>query len=268
MDLKWTLSKGNDLMKKNNENMLLSVITVCYNTEKSITNTIQSVLNQSYKDIEYIIVDGNSTDNTFNIVKKYQENNDNIIALSESDEGIYDAMNKGLSLTQGEYVFFLNSGDAFLKNDTVKEVANILIKERPVLLYGDINYVYKNRIEYRNYTSQNLLSRYWMALGITVCHQAIWVQSSVIKKRKFDLSYKIWADQELLAYCLKYFKKISKYHEAMCNFDAYGFSYGEERKEMSRLECDRISKKYTPIYYRILYPFKYWVRKIEKRKKD
>lgn len=98
----------------------ISVITVCYNAENSIEKTIESVLNQNYSNIEYIIIDGKSTDNTKNILRKYRDKITKII--SEPDSGLYDAMNKGLLLATGDYVNFMNAGDIFCDNNVIKDV--------------------------------------------------------------------------------------------------------------------------------------------------
>ena len=98
----------------------LSVITIVYNNVKHIERTIFSVVNQTYPNIEYIVVDGKSTDGTLQIIERYKTRIAKII--SEKDEGIYDAMNKGLAAATGDYVIFMNSGDEFYKTDTVERV--------------------------------------------------------------------------------------------------------------------------------------------------
>src|SRR5699024_3733405 len=101
-------------------NPKISIITVVFNNAKDIEYTIQSVLNQSYEHVEYIIIDGLSTDGTLDILNKYRAQID--ILISEKDKGIYDAMNKGLEQATGDYVLFLNSGDAFYDKNTLSEV--------------------------------------------------------------------------------------------------------------------------------------------------
>jgi glycosyltransferase involved in cell wall biosynthesis len=102
--------------------MKFSIITVCKDSEKTIENTILSVINQTYKNFEYIIIDGLSTDNTLNIIEKYRDKISQVI--SEPDNGLYDAMNKGIKLATGDYLFFLNSDDQFLHDNILELVAN------------------------------------------------------------------------------------------------------------------------------------------------
>ena len=105
--------------------MKISVVTVCYNSVDSIEETMLSVLNQTYSDVEYIIIDGGSTDGTVDIIKKYADRL--VYWVSEPDKGIYDAMNKGIAAATGDYINFMNSGDRFASTNVI-EPSNILIK--------------------------------------------------------------------------------------------------------------------------------------------
>lgn len=114
--------------------MKITVVTVCFNAESIIEETIKSVLSQTYEDIEYIIIDGRSTDSTRQIIDKYADRISKII--SEPDKGIYDAMNKGIALATGDYINFMNAGDTFSSNEAIKEVVLKIDPESDVI-YGD-----------------------------------------------------------------------------------------------------------------------------------
>ena len=113
-----------------------SVITVTYNAGKVLEDTIQSVIFQTYRNVEYIIVDGNSKDNTLEIVDKYRNRISQVI--SEPDKGLYDAMNKGIQLATGNYLCFLNAGDEFHDNETLQKIVHTLKgMELPDVIYGE-----------------------------------------------------------------------------------------------------------------------------------
>ena len=117
----------------------ISVITICYNAEKEIESTMISVLEQSFRDIEYIIVDGASKDGTMNKVRQILARypNSNVQVTSEPDKGIYDAMNKGIKKASGEWVILMNSGDTFLDNNVLENVFSHNIPEDKTFLYSD-----------------------------------------------------------------------------------------------------------------------------------
>lgn len=117
----------------------ISVITVCYNAEATIAQTIKSVIAQDYNNIEYIIVDGNSSDGTITVAEKYREHIH--ILLSEPDKGIYDAMNKGIALATGDVVGILNADDFFADENVLTVVARAFKTSNPDIVYGDLNYV-------------------------------------------------------------------------------------------------------------------------------
>ena len=125
-----------------NKQATLSVITVVFNNSADIERTIKSVINQTYPHIEYIIIDGGSTDGTLNIIQKHLARVSKLV--SEKDEGIYDAMNKGLKLASGDYVLFMNSGDEIYAADTVEKVFST--EEYSDIYYGETE-MFNNRWE-------------------------------------------------------------------------------------------------------------------------
>ncbi len=120
-------------------NPKVSIITVCYNSAKTIEDTIQSVVNQTYDNIEYIIIDGLSTDNTLEIVNKYKDKITKII--SEKDNGLYDAINKGIGLATGEIIANLNSDDFYIDNNVIADVVVKIEEEKSDTLYANLYYV-------------------------------------------------------------------------------------------------------------------------------
>jgi glycosyltransferase len=174
----------------------ISVITAVYNNENTIEDAIKSVLSQTYSDIEYIVIDGASTDKTLDIVKKYEEKIDTIV--SEKDAGIYDALNKGIQKATGDVVCFLHSDDIYANEDVVKKV-NDLFKEKQVdSVYGDLVYVKKENVD--------RIVRYWksgefehkkLKNGWMPPHPTFFVKREVYEKYGgFDTNFRIAADYD------------------------------------------------------------------------
>lgn len=170
---------------------MISVITVCYNAEKYIEKTIKSVLNQTYPFIEYIIIDGRSTDSTLKIISKYSSNIDKII--SEPDDGIFDAMNKGIKYATGKWINFMNAGDTFYENNVLLTYIK-LIDKKTTIAYGNMimecnNYKYKLLSRPLNLNDLAYLS--------IVPHQAVLIRTDYQKKHLFNSNYKAAGDYEL-----------------------------------------------------------------------
>ena len=135
-----------------------SIITVTYNAAKVLEDTIQSIVTQTYKNLEYIIVDGGSTDETLDIIHKYQEHITTVI--SEPDQGLYDAMNKGIKLATGDYLCFLNAGDGLHEDDTLLQmVHSINGTALPGVLYGETFFIYAPPVRTRNAYLEKLQAR-------------------------------------------------------------------------------------------------------------
>jgi glycosyltransferase involved in cell wall biosynthesis len=170
---------------------LVSIITIVYNGEKSLEQTIQSVLNQTYENIEYVIIDGGSTDGTLDIIRRYE----NKIAywMSEPDEGIYDAMNKGIYLATGEWINFMNAGDTFYQSDTVEKVFGSNFGNADSI-YGNNEIVYNSELSVIRRAMD--IKDLWK--GIIVNHQSMFVKTDIMRKRPFNPAYKIGADYEFI----------------------------------------------------------------------
>lgn len=181
--------------------MKVSIITACYNSEKTISKTIKSVINQSYENIEYIIVDGSSNDGTLKIINDFKKKSDlKFIIISENDLGIYDALNKGIKLSKGEIIGFLHSDDFLANTNVISEIVKSFSKNEVDGIYGDLVYVYKNNVKkiLRYWKSKNfknsLLINGWMPP-----HPTLYLRKSVYKKHGFfNLHYKISSDYDFI----------------------------------------------------------------------
>lgn len=234
-----------------NSNPLISIITVVYNGENTIEGTIKSVESQSYKNKEYIIIDGFSTDDTLNIITKYKESIN--FLLSEKDLGIYYAMNKGLLHVNGDLIIFLNSGDLFSNSDVLTD---IVLKYRDVsfdILYG--NTLHLNTL---NYIQKELNINKYYFFSNTICHQScVFTKNSIILNGFFNTKYKILADREWL---LRGF--INNLKIVYCNIDIsiwddIGFSsnniklYIQEQKVFQYKYYNYFEKYWAMIYNKI-----------------
>lgn len=171
---------------------VVSVITVVHNDANSLEKTINSVVEQIYDNIEYIIIDGGSTDQTIKIIKEYA--NDIDYWQSELDNGIYDAMNKGIRASSGDYILFLNAGDCFADRAVLKHIAEDIIKYKwPDMLYGETNVLSENEAFIKE-----LKPLYFSRLNLTlfgtrtVCHQSVLIRKSIIPLYSAD--YKLKGD--------------------------------------------------------------------------
>jgi glycosyltransferase involved in cell wall biosynthesis len=168
---------------------LVSVITVVRNGEDRIERTIRSVIDQSYENIEYIVLDGASSDGTLDIVKRYEGRID--YWMSEPDSGVYDAMNKAVRVASGDWIYFLGAGDILLNH--MSRVAERLKDERTIY-YGDVYMPKLHKLYDGRYSSYKLMLR-------NICHQSIFYPRRVFEKVSFDTRYKIWADYVLNVKC-------------------------------------------------------------------
>lgn len=189
--------------------MLVSIITVSYNSEKTILNCINSVSSQDYKEIEHIVIDGKSKDNTLDIINSATSSRF-IKIISEKDYGIYDAMNKGIKLAKGDIIGFLNSDDVFSSTSTIKKIVNAFNLNKNIMCcYGNLLYIKNNKIT-RTWKSRpfefGLFEKSW-----TPAHPTFYCKKSVFTKiGQFKTDYKIAADVEFMLRALE-IKKLKSY---------------------------------------------------------
>lgn len=176
----------------------ISIITVCYNSAKTIENTIQSVVSQDYENIEYILVDGKSSDDTLKIIEKYKSNILKII--SEKDDGIYFAINKGIAFATGDVIAVLHADDFYTNPRIISEVANAFIEKKVDTVYGDLQYVDRNDVSIikRNWKSESYNKENFLK-GWMPPHPAFFVKKECYAKfGLFNTSLKSAADYELM----------------------------------------------------------------------
>ncbi len=178
--------------------MKITLITVVYNAEKHLQDCIESVLGQNYPDIEYIVVDGNSTDGTYEIAKKYKDRL--AVLISEPDRGMYDALNKGIALATGEVIGILNADDMLADVNVISEVAAVFLRQHVDALYGDLNYVAQEdtaKIQ-RKWRSAPSKPRD-LAFGWMPAHPTLYVKAAIFNKfGAYKLDYGSAADYELM----------------------------------------------------------------------
>lgn len=186
-----------------------SVITVCYNAQATLEDTIQSVIAQTYHHVEYIIVDGASKDRTLSIINRYRDRITTVV--SEPDKGLYDAMNKGLRLATGDYVCFLNAGDSFHEDDTLQQMVHTLreLTELPDVLYGETALVDAEGhfVRMRRLQAPEHLTWHNFRQGMLVCHQAFFAKRTLAEP--YDLRYRFSADFD---WCIRIMKKSKVLH--------------------------------------------------------
>ena len=196
-----------------------SIITCTYNASEVLQRTLDSVMSQTWGQIEHIIVDGASKDSTMAMAEAYrrrsaeEETEHDIIIKSEPDRGLYDAMNKGLQLATGDYVVFLNAGDVLPTDETLENISND-VNERsdgrlPAVLYGDTNIVDNNGelLRPRRLVPPDNLGWRSFRHGMLVCHQAFYVRTDIAKAEPYNLKYRFSADVD---WCIRVMKRAEK----------------------------------------------------------
>jgi glycosyltransferase involved in cell wall biosynthesis len=219
---------------------LLTIITVVRNGEKILENTIKNIISQSCLNIEYIIIDGNSSDKTLEIIEKYEDKID--FWISEPDKGIYDGMNKGVFLATGDFVNFMNAGDEFFNLDTCNIVQKTIISNEFDIVYGNYLAIHrKDEIE--------ILIKakpiHKIIEGMVFCHQSVFVKRDLLLQEKFNLNFKIVADYYQV---LSLFFKNYKFHYlplTISKIEIGGVSYSNRETILEIIKVIHTFKPYS-----------------------
>lgn len=240
----------------------VSIITITYNASRFLRKTIESIVNQVNKDFEYLIVDGGSKDKTTAIICQFDNLyfsscneamqrestcSDKILWISEPDNGLYDAMNKGLRLAKGEFVWFINAGDKIYSTETLQQVVDA-IDQNPdtdvvygqTLIIGQDDEVLgeRHRIAPANLTKKSLLD------GLVVCHQSVIVRRSIAPQ--YDLGYKLTADYDWMCRVLDASRKNVYIDDYLSKFQTAGLS--SQRRKQSLKERFVIMKRHFGLF--------------------
>lgn len=245
--------------------MKITVITVCFNAMATIRNTIESVLNQDYLDIEYVVQDGNSTDGTIEVIKEYEkkfaDKGMEYKYYSESDSGIYDAMNRALEKVSGDWVIFMNADDSFCSNNTIKSIFTKKNISEYDIVYGGC---YRNDgISLYETPANDIIT---LPKKMPFMHQSVFVKSTLYQKNRYDVRYHLCADYELFFrfFVKKY--KFLKCTEYISNYSIEGIS--AQNDILAIKEVIDIKKKYQSYYKislkdRVNWLFQFFVMKVK-----
>lgn len=224
--------------------MKISIVTVCYNSEKTIQKTFESILEQSYEDYEYIVVDGKSTDNTLKIIKEYEQKfGTKMKWLSEKDSGIYDAMNKGIKICTGDIIAILNSDDYYLKN-TLEDIQNFFEKNEEKIVSGEIEIIDNNDNILKKYCNND---NYIKDLKKRMCinHPATFIKKEIYEKEgSFDTTFRIAGDYDFISRLVNKGYDIKFIDKPLVRMLNEGISNNKKFYDILYNENKRIRKKY------------------------
>lgn len=214
-----------------------TIITVCYNAENCIKETIESLLNQTCNDYEYIVKDGVSTDRTLEIAHALLDGRDNVQIVYNPDKGIYDAMNQAVEMAMGEYVYFLNAGDCFSDENVLKKAKEFICEKEPDVAYGNILSIANEKKELRTYGAICSRKLYFL-IGACICHQSMFVKRQLFKEKIFDINYRVCADREWQLFFINRKKKFVPMYYEVASVLEDGFSKNNvEVLEKETLKC-------------------------------
>ncbi len=215
----------------------VSVVTIVFNDIQNIEKTILSVINQTYDNIEYIVIDGGSTDGTVDVIQKYKDRIRNW--CSESDKGIYDAMNKGIARATGKWINFMNSGDYFYDNHVIENCINAIPKNKDhKIVYG--NFIWENENIENFVIAKNSIKMHYT---MPSCHQSFLIDTQLHKKNPYDTDYKIAADFDFLCRMKSEGIRFLKIPVTIAVYQGGGLS--ESMEDVKGKEFSEIFKKYN-----------------------
>lgn len=228
----------------------LSIITVTFNSEKTLERTIESIITQKSPEIEFIVIDGNSKDRTVEIIKKYEHYID--YWISEKDKGIYDAMSKGVQKASGKYIAFMNSNDWY-KENILTPIVGELQRTEDEIVYGDTE-VYLNDVSAGVMLAGEISGT--EVYHMPFCHQSSFIKKSTFEKYKgFDPRFKYLSDYELLLRILKDNGRAKKINHAIANYSLGGVSSDFKKASLERVKIQKLHK-FNPL--KIIYAYLSW----------
>jgi glycosyltransferase involved in cell wall biosynthesis len=234
------------ITKQSQKNMpLITVVTVVRNRKKTLEETILSAINQTYKNVEYIIVDGASTDGTLDIVRKYEDKID--YWMSEPDKGIYDAMNKGIDLATGDYIALLNSDDWY-EHDTCEIIVKKINEVKADVYFGMVRVIDKQSNACINISGYNI----YVINQNMIAHQTCFISKYIYSKYKYDIKYKSASDYDFMIKVYKSNASFCFIEKILSNARTGGISWGV----INEIETMRIRRKHRFIKIRSYYVWK------------
>lgn len=220
--------------------MLCTIVTVCYNAQSCIEQTIKSVLSQKRDLFEYIIIDGKSKDATMAIIDKYKDEID--IVVSEPDRGIYDAMNKAINLAHGKYINFMNAGDCFVNNSVLEDVSNSIKGKVADVVFG--NEVIKLDGIYYEIETTPFYDSPHIKHSMGFNHQCTFVRTAMARQYPFDLQYRLAADYNMIMTIYRNNGIFLKVSQPIAYFDTNGVSVRQKKRHDAEIfAIERPDKK-------------------------
>ena len=232
--------------------MKVSIVTITYNAARTLQRTLDSVACQTYADIEHLIIDGASKDDTVAIAERYKAaSRHEVVIQSEPDKGLYDAMNKGLLKATGDYLVFLNAGDTLYAPDTIETVAKTITNNRepitmnrePAVVFGDtaITDAEGNFLHLRTHRPPEQLTWKSFKQGMLVCHQAFYVLTSLARQIPYDLQYRHSADVD---WCIRIMREAERQHLPLVNTHAILANF-EEGGDTTQHHRDSLKERFS-----------------------